>query len=161
METPHRDAEPQSPAETTPQAETRPEAASDRGPEASPGSAAGPEAAPSDAGGEERSSGVPLGALATGDLLAWFLGLLAAKAWEGMGLVPNPATGKIQKNLEEARTAIDAYAAILDVTRARLESGPRREIETLLMTLRLNFVEKSAGAASPGGGEGSGAAGRP
>ncbi len=135
METPHRDAEPQ--AETKPQAETGPEAPSDRGPEAAPGTAGGE--------GEERSSGVPLGALATGDLLAWFLGLLAAKAWEGMGLVPNPATGKIQKNLEEARTAIDAYAAILDVTRARLDSGPRREMETLLMTLRLNFVEKSAG----------------
>ncbi len=155
METPHRDTEPQaearSQAETKPQAEAGPEAASDRGPEAAPGTASGPDAVPSDAGGEERSTGVPLGALATGDLLAWFLSLLAAKAWEAMGLVPNPATGKIQKNLEEARTAIDAYAAILDVTRARLDSGPRREMETLLMTLRLNFVEKSAGG-GPGQG---------
>jgi len=78
------------------------------------------------------------------------LSLLAAKAWEGMGLVPNPATKKMQKNLEDARTAIDAYGAILDVVRAQLESGPRREMETLLTTLRLNFVEKSAGAEKSG-----------
>jgi len=78
------------------------------------------------------------------------LSLLAAKAWEGMGLVPNPATKKMQKNLEDARTVIDAYGAILDVVRAQLESGPRREMETLLTTLRLNFVEKSAGAEKSG-----------
>lgn len=88
---------------------------------------------------------IPLGALPTSDLLVWFLGVLAAKAWEGMGLVPNPGTGKIDKNLDGARMAIDAYAAILDAARERLESAPRREMETLLTTLRLNFVEKSAG----------------
>jgi len=87
---------------------------------------------------------LPLGAFATHDLLAWFLGLLAAKAWEGMGLVPNPATNKLQKNLEDARSAIDAYGAIFEVIRLRMDDQPRREMETLLTTLRVNFVEKSA-----------------
>jgi Domain of unknown function (DUF1844) len=86
---------------------------------------------------------VPLGALAARDLLIWFLSLLAAKAWEGMGLVPNPATNKIGKDLADARIAIDAYGAIFDVVRAQLDEQPRREMETLLTTLRLNFVEKS------------------
>ena len=86
---------------------------------------------------------VPLGALAARDLLMWFLSLLAAKAWEGMGLVPNPATNKIGKDLADARIAIDAYGAIFDAVRAQLDEQPRREMETLLTTLRLNFVEKS------------------
>jgi hypothetical protein len=71
-----------------------------------------------------------------------------------MGLVPDAASGKIRKNMGDARIAIDAYAAILDVTREQLESGPRREMETVLTTLRLNFVEKS-GAAGDGRREGS------
>lgn len=86
---------------------------------------------------------ISLGALAARDLLMWFLGLLAAKAWEGMGLVPNPGTNKIQKDLPDARIAIDAYAAIFEAVRGQIGDQPRREMETLLTTLRLNFVEKS------------------
>ncbi len=88
---------------------------------------------------------VPLGALATRDLLVSFLGVLASKAWEGMGLIPNPATNKIEKDMPGARTAIDAYAAIFEVVRPQVEDQQRREMETLLTTLRLNFVEKSSG----------------
>ncbi len=95
--------------------------------------------------GEEAGSHVvPAAALPTADLLLWLLNLLAAKAWEGMGLVPNPVTQKIQKDMGEARLAIDAYAAILDTVRSRIEDQPRRDLETLLMTLRLNFVEKTS-----------------
>jgi Domain of unknown function (DUF1844) len=96
------------------------------------------------ASGEADSQALPLGAFATHDLLTWFLGLLAAKAWEGMGLVPNPGTNKIHKNLEDARSAIDAYGAIFEIIRVRMDEQPRREMETLLTTLRVNFVEKSA-----------------
>ena len=116
-----------------------------RGPEQAPEEVAGPpnsgsqEPRPQESGAQV----VPLGALATGDLLVWFLGLLAAKAWEGMGLVPNPATNKVQKDLQDARVAIDAYAALFEAVRAQIEDQPRREMETVLTTLRLNFVEKS------------------
>jgi len=95
--------------------------------------------------GQDRTQAVPLGALPTVEVLRWSLSLLAAKAWEGMGLMPNPITNKTQKNLEEARLAIDAFAAVFEVLRARIEEPPRREMETLLTNLRLNFVEKSAG----------------
>src|SRR2546422_453318 len=88
---------------------------------------------------------IPLAALSASDLLFWVLSLLAAKAWEGMGLVASPLTSKVEKNLDEARLAIDAYAAVFDVVGARIEEQPRREMENLLTTLRLNFVEKSAG----------------
>ena len=88
---------------------------------------------------------IPLGALPTADVLVWNMSLLAGKAWEGMGLVPNPVTNKVEKNLDEARLAIDAFAAIFDVLRLRIEEQTRREMETVLTNLRINFVEKSSG----------------
>jgi hypothetical protein len=77
------------------------------------------------------------------ELLTTFCQVLAAKAWEGMGLVPSAVTNKVQKNLDEARVAIDAYAAVLEVLRARLEPHPRQEMENVLTMLRVNFVDKS------------------
>jgi hypothetical protein len=93
----------------------------------------------------DASQAMPLAALTTTNLVHSFLSLLALKAWEGMGLVPNALSGKTQKNLDEARLAIDAYAAVFEILRARIDEGPRREMENLLTTLRLNFVDKSAG----------------
>jgi hypothetical protein len=99
----------------------------------------------SDAGEAAGQEAVPLAALPAFDLLASFMSLLAMKAWEGMGLVPNPLTSKTQKNMDDARLAIDAYAAVFELLRSRVEEQPRREMENLLTTLRLNFVDKSAG----------------
>jgi hypothetical protein len=87
---------------------------------------------------------VPLEAISTRELLVWILGVLGAKAWQGMGLVVNPASGKIEKNLDDAKTAIDAFAGVLDAVRPHLEAQARHDTESLLTTLRLNFVEKSS-----------------
>ena len=72
------------------------------------------------------------------------LGVLGAKAWQGMGLVPNPGSGKIEKDLRDAKIAIDAFSAVLEAMRPQLEAQVLRDTETLLTTLRLNFVEKSS-----------------
>ncbi len=72
------------------------------------------------------------------------IGLLASKAWEAMGLVPDPVTQRIERHLDEAQLAIDAAAALIDLVRNRLPDTERREVETLLANLRLNFVEQRA-----------------
>ncbi len=79
-------------------------------------------------------------------LVATCMNLLAGKAWEAMGLVPNPTTKKVERNLEDARLAIDAAAALADLVRPRLPENERREIETLITNLRLNFVEQKGKA---------------
>ncbi len=108
------------------------------------GASSGPETPQGEAADEKAGPRVvPVVTLPTVDLLVSVLNLLAAKAWEGMGLVPNPAINQIQKDMGEARLAIDAYAVILDMVRTHVEDQPRRDLETLLMTLRINFVEKS------------------
>ncbi|HLJ59870.1 MAG TPA: DUF1844 domain-containing protein [bacterium] len=96
---------------------------------------------PGPAGEGERA--VPIAALGTEEIMISFLGLLAAKAWEGMGLVPAMRTGKVEKDLASARLAIDGYGAVFDLVRGRLPEAPRREMETLLTNLRVNFVDKS------------------
>lgn len=70
------------------------------------------------------------------------LTLLAAKAWEAMGLVASSHTKQIERNLDDAQLVIDAAAALADVMRARVPDAERREVETLITNLRLNFVEQ-------------------
>ncbi len=72
------------------------------------------------------------------------ISLLASKAWEAMGLVPDPATKKLERHLDEARLAIDAAAALVDMIKEQLQDRERRELETLLTNLRLNYVEQRA-----------------
>ena len=125
------------------QASAAPQAAPDLAAQTASGDP-GPGAASAGEGGGE-SQTVPLAALAAADLLTSFLSLMAMKAWEGMGLVPNPMSGKTEKNLEDARLAIDAYAAVFELLRLRVAEGERRDLENALTMLRVNFVDKSGG----------------
>jgi hypothetical protein len=80
------------------------------------------------------------------DLVQTFLNVLAARAWQHMGLVPDPTSGKVERRLDEAQVAIDAAAALAEVLRPRVGERDRREIETLITNLRLNFVEQKSRA---------------
>jgi len=77
------------------------------------------------------------------DLVRWCVSLLATSAWQGLGLIPDPATRKVERNLEDARLAIDAAAALIEHLRPRAGDAERRELDNLLATLRLNFVEQA------------------
>ena len=70
--------------------------------------------------------------------------LLASKAWQAMGFVPDPVTKQIERHLDEAQLAIDATAALVDLIRSKLQAAERRDLETLLTNLRLNYVEQRA-----------------
>jgi len=91
------------------------------------------------AAGEDQAAQVPLRAP---DLARWCITLLATSAWQAMGLIPDPATHRVERNLDDARLAIDAAAALLQTLRPRLPDAEQREFDTLLTNLRLNFVEQ-------------------
>jgi hypothetical protein len=88
---------------------------------------------------DEETAQVPLRAQ---DLARWCVTLLATSAWQAMGLIPDPATHRVERNLDDARLAIDAAAALLQTLRSRLSDAEQREFDTLLTNLRLNFVEQ-------------------
>src|SRR3972149_3216374 len=53
-------------------------------------------------------------------LVASCLNVLAAKAWEALGLVPSPDTKQVERNLDDAQLAIDAAAAPAGAVRPRV-----------------------------------------
>jgi hypothetical protein len=78
------------------------------------------------------------------DLARWCVTLLATSAWQAMGLIPDPATHKVERRLDDSRLAIDAAAAVLQTLRPHLPEAEQREFDTLLTNLKLNFVEQQA-----------------
>ena len=86
----------------------------------------------------------------TVELLRWIVGVLAGSAWQNLGLVPNPASKKVVRNLEDARLAIDAVASLIEHLKRRVDEKERRDLDTLLANLRLNFVEQSGKPESTG-----------
>ena len=77
----------------------------------------------------------------------WVIGIMAATAWQYMGLQVNPATGKVEKDLIQARIAVDTVVFLGDKIHPHLSESERREIRSLIGDLQVNFVRQSE---SPG-----------
>ena len=75
--------------------------------------------------------------------VTWMVGMLASSAWLAMGLQINPGTGKIEKDLAQARTAIDCVMALADRVTPHLDEAQRREMRGLISDLQINFVNQS------------------
>ncbi len=66
---------------------------------------------------------------------------LANAALVGLGLIPEPETGKTSKNLELAAHNIELLAMLQQKTKGNLDSEEQHLIEGLLYDLRLKYVE--------------------
>jgi len=81
--------------------------------------------------------------LAAADRMLMCLDILHQGAWIALGLVEDPNTQKIEKNLTEAKALIDAVAALAENVEAFVDESARRELRNLVTTLRMNFVNQS------------------
>lgn len=63
-------------------------------------------------------------------------------AMMGMGKIPNPGTGTIQKEMSSARYAIDTLAMLQDYTQGNLSQESSDYLSHVLNTLRLNYVDE-------------------
>ena len=85
-------------------------------------------------------------------VLGYCVSLLAAEAWQKLGLLADPETGEDVMDLAQAKVAIDAVGDLA----ARLEAAPpealpdslRRDLKTLLNDLRLNYVARRGNPAA-------------
>jgi len=75
-------------------------------------------------------------------LFVWFISMLNGKAWEYLGLIMNPETKEINKDLKKAKIAIDTVAFLFDQIRGDLNPEDFKRIENSLANLRMNYVEK-------------------
>jgi hypothetical protein len=71
------------------------------------------------------------------------LSLLSTQAWHHLGLQPLPGLEGAEADLEQARLAIDIYGSILERLDGRIEPDLMKDLKRNLMTLQMNFVERS------------------
>jgi hypothetical protein len=98
----------------------------------------------------EEAQGASAPSLEVWGVLRYCLALLHSQSWQALGLVPNPATGKIEKDLAQAQVAIDAVGYLAKQLEAKLTGPELREMRNLVADLKMNFVnqQKAEGEAS-------------
>lgn len=68
---------------------------------------------------------------------------MSSIAWQKLGLQPDMLTGKIERDLEEAKVAIDLTTHLASFIEPKLDENDKREIHNLIRNLRVNYVEKA------------------
>lgn len=69
-----------------------------------------------------------------------------------LGLVANPYTGLIARNDAEARMAIEAFEALYDTIKTRMDARTTGELERVLNDLKTNYARVSGAPIAPKGG---------
>ena len=82
-------------------------------------------------------------AIPVADLVRIFVGELHARAWIHMGLVVDPATNQLDKDLAQARIAIDCIASLIEHLIPFATKDERAELDRMVADLRMNFVRQS------------------
>ena len=68
---------------------------------------------------------------------------LVQGTWVSLGKIPNPMTGKIERNLDVARMTIDTLAAIESRTKGNLDDDEKALVDRSLRELRMNYLDES------------------
>lgn len=66
--------------------------------------------------------------------------VIAAPALVHLGLVANPGTGKLERNLEQAKWTIDLLHVLEEKTRAAATSAEKAQMDAMLHQLRSAYA---------------------
>jgi len=83
---------------------------------------------------------VDMASLDTYSLLGLFVGLLAEKAWQTIGVRTKPGTDKVETDFDQARAAIDTVAFLAEKLGTRLPEEEKRRLDGLVADLKLNYA---------------------
>lgn len=100
-------------------------------------------AAMEEVAGEAGEAGMGMPELDVPSALRFCVQMLQEIAWMKLGLVASPSSGKIEQDLPQAKVAIDTVGDLAGRLTPFADEGERREMQTLLSNLRINFVQKS------------------
>jgi hypothetical protein len=103
----------------------------------------GAETRTDDNAGTDDGAGETHPRLAARDRLFMCTDILHQGAWIALGLVKDPVTDKIEKDLNEARVLIDSVADLVARIEPLVEEPIRRELKSMVATLRMNFVNQA------------------
>lgn len=71
-----------------------------------------------------------------------YLIMLGALGWQFLGKIPNPQTGKVEKNLMQVKEIIDLLEILEEKTKSNLSKEEDNILKSTLSNLRLNYVEE-------------------
>jgi hypothetical protein len=86
---------------------------------------------------------VDISALPVWQLIPLFIRILDSVAWQKMGLIVNPMTQEIDKDLDQARAAIDSIEALLNQLGDHIESDAKEALKGRLADLKLNYTTQA------------------
>ena len=92
---------------------------------------------------ERQSRPEALPKLEVRDRLLMCIDILYQSAWISMGMVADPSSGQIERNMEDAKIAIDSVAFLASRLEGKLDDSTAREIKRLVSDLQVNFVRQS------------------
>ncbi|HID11698.1 MAG TPA: DUF1844 domain-containing protein [Candidatus Latescibacteria bacterium] len=68
--------------------------------------------------------------------------MFQAAAMQQMGKLINPITGKVERDMEQARFSIDILGMLQEKTQGNLTEEERRFLDHVLFELRMNYVDE-------------------
>ncbi len=77
-------------------------------------------------------------------MLGYFVSMLTSYTWQWLGLVKNPDTGELVKDLAQAKVAIDTVTTLAAQLEVKLSPAEKNEMNAMLNDLRLNYVQQSS-----------------
>lgn len=78
------------------------------------------------------------------DLIQFMVGMLAEQAWVRMGIRLAPGQKEPEKDLVQAKVAIDTIVFMVDRIAQYLNDNDRRTLRALVSDLQINFVKQSS-----------------
>jgi hypothetical protein len=86
--------------------------------------------------------GPPMPPMDVYGLLKTTISLLSNGAWAWMGLTPSPFTGEMERDLAQAKIAIDSVTYLVSQIEAHTDEASRREMQNVVSMLRVNYVQQ-------------------
>jgi len=93
--------------------------------------------------GEETPQALDLSVLELDQLLGIFISLLAAKAWQYMGIRLTPGKEEAEKDLVKAAAAIDLVTVMVDKVAPFLDEDDVGKLRSMIADLQLNYARQA------------------
>jgi hypothetical protein len=72
--------------------------------------------------------------------------MFQALALQQMGKLTSPITGKVERDLHQAKITVDMLGMIQKKTEGNLEENEKRILDTVMMELQMNYIDENARA---------------
>lgn len=80
--------------------------------------------------------------LSKDELFMLLVNQLSSSAWIQLGKIPDPMSGKVERNLEAASLTIDIIDAMADKSQGNLDKDSEQFLKTTLSQLKMNYLDE-------------------